>query len=470
VPGEIALYTSIPPGIRRPAPGGDVGPSYQSACLASWLAQGFKVYSVNARHEIPRLPPLEGVTVIPCDAAEVKLPLALMLKAMEAGTEPICGLINADILLSPRWRLGAAVAALIDDGLLISRRVDFALNGDCGFYGGGYDLMLARRDIWRRLPAAEYRFGEPWWDHGLPLAACFRGLPLTQLTSPAVAHLFHPPAFDDTGWRAYGGRMQRAVGDDARALPRAAAHLAAYGELIAEMQPAHQTDALLLLSALNLAVINGASRWAALPEGDAPHAAAQGVAMAGAAWAAVITGLDPPALQPPQATTPAAAAGGTAVRTASYRLGEVIDFSDEGASRKYLREGWAATEPGGVCTAAPRARLHLTLGAAPPSALRLRFAATPLLAPAHPELTLIVAVAGRGLAHFHTRHSPDGDPILRGEVMIGAPLVADGSVPVELIIEAPAAPCDPATADDRRRLGLKLHHLRLELWPETETA
>ena len=48
----VCLVTSVPPRLKRKAPDGqDFGPAYQRRCVASWLAEGWDVVSVNPAAE-----------------------------------------------------------------------------------------------------------------------------------------------------------------------------------------------------------------------------------------------------------------------------------------------------------------------------------------------------------------------------------------------------------------------------------
>jgi len=49
------LFTSLPPKTTRIVNGRDFGLTYQRACIASWIAAGFDVISLNPENEIAEL-------------------------------------------------------------------------------------------------------------------------------------------------------------------------------------------------------------------------------------------------------------------------------------------------------------------------------------------------------------------------------------------------------------------------------
>src|ERR1700735_4139897 len=130
---EIAIVTSIPPRTTREQNGFDIGGHYQADCVASWVAAGFKVLSVNIREEIPllaeRYPQIEFVEA-PRDARIVAgRPTPLiddLLLVLARQPQSIVGIINADLCMETGKRWVECIRPLVLSTLLIGHRLDVA--------------------------------------------------------------------------------------------------------------------------------------------------------------------------------------------------------------------------------------------------------------------------------------------------------------------------------------------------------
>lgn len=227
---DAALATSIPPRMRRPAPGGeDAGPTWRAACLASWPAPGWRVVTVNPAEELALLGDLpEGVV------AEEAAPgvaraygragtwVADALARAVATGAPVVGLVNADIRLDLGPARRAALLERAGQAMLVCNRMDVghAAQTDGPFYRYGYDLVLMPREMAGRLHLEGFALGVPWWDYWVVLDALLQGLPVEVVQCTGVRHLAHPQAWNQPAWRRALRHLMAYLGPRREALAR----------------------------------------------------------------------------------------------------------------------------------------------------------------------------------------------------------------------------------------------------------
>ena len=117
------IFTSLPPTTKRMVGENDFGPSYQLACLQSWVNAGFEVRSINPAHEIDALAPFNyPVTFIECESSRPRI-VDFIGNTNDAPTE-IVGIVNADCLL---LNLSSQLDLMLDRakvGLVLMERVN----------------------------------------------------------------------------------------------------------------------------------------------------------------------------------------------------------------------------------------------------------------------------------------------------------------------------------------------------------
>lgn len=216
---DAALATSIPPVMRRPAPGGtDAGPAWRAACAASWPAPGWRVLTVNPEAERGRLGDLpaqiETAAAQPGVADAYGRPGAwiadALAQAVATGAE-VVGLVNADILLDLDATQRVALVDRARRGMVAFNRTDVLHRhqGEGTVYRYGYDLVLMPRDMAARLDLSGFAFGVPWWDYWIVLDAMLQDLPVIVAQCEGIRHLAHAQAWDRPGWRLALGVMMR---------------------------------------------------------------------------------------------------------------------------------------------------------------------------------------------------------------------------------------------------------------------
>ena len=145
-----------------------------------------------------------------------------------------------------------------------------------------------------------------------------------------------------------------------------------------------------------------------------------------------------------------------------YLPGQVLDFSlGHDTGRPYRTGGWSTTEPWGIWSSAPEARLILPAGRMMGSTLRLRIQAQSFLADALPRQEVEVVVNGQPVGKWEfTTKSPAGErtAVIPAEVTgLHDPLQVDFRVPTA------ASPASLGMSADARQLGIGLQWLRLDL-------
>lgn len=116
---EVTLFTSIPPCLPRPFQGGR---AWQTACIESWKASGFRIVSVNRADEISALRSLEASVAFTALPASRERALITVFFEAAAASGEVAGIINADCLLIPQIGL---VKRLVEelDSLVIAERI-----------------------------------------------------------------------------------------------------------------------------------------------------------------------------------------------------------------------------------------------------------------------------------------------------------------------------------------------------------
>jgi len=208
----IFLATSLVPGRDH---------DLQSATVASWLACGFEVISVNGAAEADAVRQAHPeVMVVPVTItaerfAKKPVPyihdiLKVLARTIEArGLSPAqatVGIINADIYMRKVPGLAAFIAREAQDGLLCGPRVDvadraaFAAYRPTGdeTYSIGYDYFFFSGAMLTDFADSPFCMGMPFWDYWFPLVTLLQGKPLKAMASPIALHVQHDTRWDDT--------------------------------------------------------------------------------------------------------------------------------------------------------------------------------------------------------------------------------------------------------------------------------
>jgi hypothetical protein len=202
-PDSLAIFTSIPPKVQRQdRRGAEIGQSYTQRCIASWVAAGHRVVSVNTPEEIAKLGDrFVGVEFLPVErsaVATIGRPLIYMsdlLEACASAPEDAVGITNADIYLHAPERLRAVLPRIDGRTLIYAQRLDVDDLDDPSEaepYSFGMDCFLFSPSMVANVGDEGFIFGECWWDYWLPIVAAKRGYRLELVDPPPfLKHLRH---------------------------------------------------------------------------------------------------------------------------------------------------------------------------------------------------------------------------------------------------------------------------------------
>jgi tetratricopeptide (TPR) repeat protein len=211
--GVIAVATSIPPQLARRDAGRDA-PDYQALCIQSWLANRFRVISVNHADEIPALAArYPQVTFVPTvrDARQWtgrKNPyIADLLLALKDADEPVLGLINSDLLFEPSSAWTEQLPLRMQGSMIVAHRYNThslrhgALRRFQGWDCFFFDHAMALHALENAMPFA---IGAPWWDYWLPCLALLNDRRVTVIDRPVILHLYHQTAYSGDSQKDFG--------------------------------------------------------------------------------------------------------------------------------------------------------------------------------------------------------------------------------------------------------------------------
>jgi hypothetical protein len=208
----IFLATSLVPGRDH---------ALQAATVASWLACGFEVISVNGAAEADAVSKAyPDVVMIPVSATAerfAKKPVPYihdMLKVLRQAITArglaldtcVAGIINADIYMRNVAGLKEFIQREAQGSLLCGPRVDVAdLQSFASFtptgaetYSIGYDYFFMSGAALEDFADSPFCMGMPFWDYWMPLVTLLKGMPLKTFTSPVALHVHHDTRWDDT--------------------------------------------------------------------------------------------------------------------------------------------------------------------------------------------------------------------------------------------------------------------------------
>jgi hypothetical protein len=193
----------------------------QKVAVASWLALGMHVLSVNCHAEAGDIaasfPEVDVVDVGDLDVRHTTRKLVYfdqLLAALRQSGGKICGIVNSDIHLRGEPDLAARVAQLGRKSLVFGARMDVSSLGDTAGepYPHGFDFFFFDHSVIDTYPKSPFRLGAPWWDIWAPLVPLVRGIPITRLTDPIARHVRHDSAWSqEQEWQTYGALFMEEI-------------------------------------------------------------------------------------------------------------------------------------------------------------------------------------------------------------------------------------------------------------------
>ncbi|GAB7081848.1 tetratricopeptide repeat protein [Megalodesulfovibrio paquesii] len=200
---NTAICTSLPPrNFER-----------SQQAVASWLARGFTVYSVNTKAEAELLAPhFPEVRFHLCEVtAREKFGkdfqyLSTVMECLAASGAEVCGIVNADIVMRGTPEDWATIAHSGRTAFTYGSRVNMhSLEDAHGWvHEPGFDVFFFPPTFASQVPASEYALGLPWWDIFLPNWAMASGFPIAYVYSPVAMHQYHAMNWDFTLYYDFG--------------------------------------------------------------------------------------------------------------------------------------------------------------------------------------------------------------------------------------------------------------------------
>src|SRR5579862_5429125 len=170
----IALYTSIPPQLRRAMGKVEYGDAYQKECVDSWISGGFRVVSVNREAEIPFLASkFPQVEFVDSGTDDVRTRIQIFLQKVAASGDGISGIINADCYLLDAGSIADRLRFAAQGSVVLLRRIniDGATMRPTGRKCPGFDGFLFDTSFLGQIEdLGNWAIGTPWWDYWFPIA------------------------------------------------------------------------------------------------------------------------------------------------------------------------------------------------------------------------------------------------------------------------------------------------------------
>src|SRR6202166_5256838 len=205
----VTLFTSLPPSTTRIVDGHDYGIAYQRACIASWIAAGFDVISLNPESEIAELRKYDypiNYLVSPNPRPRI----FEFLKEAFRSPSDLIGIINADCLLLSYPAFVQGIVSGAKDGLVMVERVNIDPNNllPTGQTCLGFDAFFFNKTHASRLTIdPDLSVGQPWWDYWFPMEFAVSGVKLLRPQSPLIFHLDHEQGWSQARWLYYGRKF-----------------------------------------------------------------------------------------------------------------------------------------------------------------------------------------------------------------------------------------------------------------------
>src|SRR5712664_3691050 len=205
----VTLFTSLPPSTTRIVNGHDFGIAYQRACIASWIAAGFDVISLNPETEIAELRKFDypiNYLVSPNPRPKI---FEFLKEASRSPTD-LTGIINADCLLLNYPAFVQGILSGARDGLVMLERVNIDPNNllPTGQSCLGFDAFFFNKTHASRLTIdPDLVVGQPWWDYWLPMEFVISAIKLLRPQSPLIFHLDHEQGWSQERWLQYGRKF-----------------------------------------------------------------------------------------------------------------------------------------------------------------------------------------------------------------------------------------------------------------------
>ncbi len=189
------------------------GLAHQQQAIASWQALGYQVVSLNCAEEIDIIGDafahVDFVEVNRDGRSQTGRPLIYfddILDYYRRSDEPICAIVNSDILLKEDRSFCDIINREASNSLVYGSRVDVQdmNNRAGGVYRGGFDFFFFPRAFLDLYPQSTFMVGMPWWDYWVPTIALLKGMAVKRLDSFYAFHEIHKINYSEERYLEFG--------------------------------------------------------------------------------------------------------------------------------------------------------------------------------------------------------------------------------------------------------------------------
>ena len=199
----------------------------QPLAVKSWSDAGFKVVSLNGKHEIAALkeqyPTVEFIESRTMDGIYKApyIPISAFIDhAKEKKYESIL-LINSDIVLRDEKNDIGRYLQWSPNGLVIANREDH--NGSFAGsvrYEFGFDAFIIHSKFYDSIPQTMFCMGQTWWDYWLPYRFINTGKTVVCVREPIFYHQSHAVQYSQAEWVKMTKHFQWIEGKNENARPQ----------------------------------------------------------------------------------------------------------------------------------------------------------------------------------------------------------------------------------------------------------
>lgn len=182
----------------------------QQKSVASWIALGFRIVSLNLPDESARMKPLfEQVVFREIDRPAAnglgsRIYLKEILRVIDDLPGQVFGIVNSDIKFSCDEGFAVFIAEQAEDAVVYGSRIDIdGQSGVTSSNSAGFDYFFFNKSVLPEFTDIPFALGMPYWDYWLPIAVAVKEFKIKRLISPVAFHFQHNESWTKAELDAY---------------------------------------------------------------------------------------------------------------------------------------------------------------------------------------------------------------------------------------------------------------------------